>query len=125
MKSYRPKRFNTKKFELNKRESASKRGYDWKWFNYRKKFLAANTKCYCCGQQSNVVDHYVAWKLDKEKYFWNEQNYIPLCDYHHNFITAKFDRHSKPLVKEKSEWIKNYREKNNINIKVKIVSIPK
>ena len=125
MKKYKPKRIsNVKRFELNKRESASERGYDWKWYNYRKKFLEANPKCYCCGQKAKVVDHYVAWKVDKEKYFWNERNYIPLCEYHHNYITGKFDRFKIPLMREKSNYINKERDKNNITIKVKIVPIP-
>lgn len=123
MKKYKPKRFQTKRFELNKRESSNERGYDHKWRKYRFRFLHYNPKCYVCAQKSNVVDHYVPWKLDKEKYFWNETNYIPLCSTCHNKITAMFDRYKDPLVKEKSEWIKKERERNNVTVKVKIVSI--
>ena len=96
MKQYKPKKpKNLKRFELNKRESSTKRGYDAKWSKYRFRFLHHNPKCYCCGQKANVVDHYIPWKIDKEKYFWNEHNYISLCSLCHNTITGKFDRHAK------------------------------
>lgn len=125
MKKYKPKKFQTKRFELNKRESSTERGYDAKWSRYRFRFLHHNPNCYCCNKKSKVVDHYIPWKVDKEKYFWNETNYIPLCEICHNTITGLFDRHKIPLIKEKSDWIKEQRDKNNCNVKVKIVSIPK
>lgn len=125
MKKFKPKRAETKRrFELNKRASAKDRGYDWKWYNYRKKFLAANPKCYVCGEKATVTDHYIAWKVDKEKYFWNAENYIPMCKYHHDYVTGKFDQFRNPLVKEKSEWINKMRKENGIDIKVKIIPIP-
>lgn len=126
MKKFKPKRAEVKKrFELNKRESSSQRGYDWNWYNYRKKFLAANPNCYCCGKKATVIDHYIPWKVDKEKYFWNKENYIPMCEYHHNYVTGKFDQFKNPKVKEKSEYIVKIRKKNQIDIKVKVVNLPK
>ena len=124
MKQYKPKKAkNLKRFELNKRESSTKRGYDAKWSKYRFRFLHHNPKCYCCGQKANVVDHIKSHKGDKDL-FWNEHNYMPLCSICHNKITGLFDRYENPKLEEKIKWIKKERDRNKINIKIKIVPIP-
>jgi hypothetical protein len=125
-KQFKPNRHvSNKKYRRPGQLSAREKGYDSNWDKYRFRFLHHNPKCYVCGAKSTVVDHYVAWKVDKEKYFWNEQNFCPMCQYCHNYVTGKFDKHKVPLCAEKSEWIKEQREKFNINIKVKIVKLPK
>lgn len=125
LKKFKPKRHETKKFNLNQRESATKRGYDAKWYKYRKRFLKYNPNCYICGFKANVVDHIVAWKIDKDKWFWKEDNFMPCCARCHNTITGYFDQFKHPKWKEKQEWILKKRLENNITIKIKIVPIEK
>jgi 5-methylcytosine-specific restriction endonuclease McrA len=126
MKKYKPKRIKkVKRFELNKRESSTKRGYDAEWSKYRFRFLHHNKKCYACGQDANVVDHIIPAKVDREKYFWKEDNYLPLCAVCHNTITGLFDRHRNPNTEGKIKWLQEQREKNNVSVRVKIVPIKK
>ena len=125
MKSFKPKKAKTKKkFSLNKRDSSTRRGYDKSWSKYRFRFLHHNPLCYCCGEKAAVIDHIRAHKGNQEL-FWNQHNYMPLCKRCHDTITGKFDRHNPPKTEEKIEWVKKERDKNNITIKVKIVSIPR
>jgi hypothetical protein len=125
-KQYKPNRVAPKKkYRRPGLLSAREKGYNSKWDKYRFRFLHHNPKCYTCGQKATVVDHYVAWKVDKEKYFWNEENFMPLCRGCHNYVTGKFDQHKEPKCAEKSEWVREQREKYNITTKIVRVSIPK
>lgn len=115
-KTYRPPSGGNKKF-------TKKREYDTaSWVEYRNKFLALNPLCYACGSRATVVDHWKAHKGSKEL-FWKEDNYIPLCKSHHDFITGMFDRHNPPKTDEKLKWLAKFRMDNDVTIRVKILSI--
>lgn len=122
MKKYKPRKANSKKFELRKRKSARERGYDSRWTKYRFRFLYHNPKCYVCADKSKVVDHIKAHKGD-EDLFWNENNYMPLCKRCHDRITGMFDRKDVPDLDGKIKWIRKERERNQVNIKIKVVPL--
>ena len=95
--------------------------YDSAWKRYRAIFLNVNKKCYSCSEEANVVDHIVAHK-GCSKLFKDTKNHLPLCKKCHDIITALFDRHEKPKVIEKLEWIKKNRDDMSVKVTVKEVS---
>lgn len=118
-KTFKPKSFNIAK------QKTTERGYDRDWRNYSYRFLHHNKYCYVCSKQSEVVDHRVPWKVDKDKLFWNIQNYLPLCKKCHNTVTSNFDRQNPPDIEGKHNWILKRRELNGVEIRVKPVSFKK
>lgn len=124
MSKFEKKKFKVKRFELNKRESQTKRGYDNEWVKYRAKFIKHNPACYVCGSNYKInVDHIKAHKGDNEL-FWNNHNHMPLCQHCHSFVTGKFDRYEVQKLEEKIEWIKEQRELRKIDIKIKVIKVP-
>lgn len=78
------------------RGTAHQRGYDAKWSKARDAFLEANPLCVECRKvgyinPATVVDHIIPHKGDKDL-FWDETNWQPLCETHHNIKTATEDR---------------------------------
>jgi 5-methylcytosine-specific restriction protein A len=73
---------NPARYEQN-RASASERGYNWKWRNYRKNYLRRHPLCNECGQPAKVVDHIEDHKGNKGK-FWDKNNHQALCISCHN-----------------------------------------
>ena len=70
------------------RKSSTERGYNWRWRNYRVKFL--NEHPLCADHQArgmivpaSVVDHKIPHHGD-EQLFWNPDNHQALCDLCHN-----------------------------------------
>lgn len=123
VKSYKPKKFTTKKFNLNKRETRTQRGYTNEWYRYRAKFLKQNPKCYACGSRDRLnVDHIIVHRKDQEK-FWDIYNFIPLCHSCHSTVTANFDRHEVQLVDDKIAWLQHQRKINGIRTQVKVVPL--
>lgn len=92
------------------------------WKEYSKKFLIHNPKCYACGNTARAVDHFKAFKKDKNL-FWDIENMLPLCNECHNTVTANFDKFNPPKTKEKLEWINNKRLQTETSIKVKVTPI--
>lgn len=90
------------------------RMYDSAWEKYRKRFLEINSRCYCCGNVATVVDHLVPHKGD-EKLFKQLDNHIPLCEKHHNTVTALFDRRYivGDSIRSKLEWMASQRIVND------------
>ncbi|MED1419029.1 HNH endonuclease signature motif containing protein [Bacillus smithii] len=77
------------------RGSAAKRGYDSKWRKARKVYLLKHPFCVECMKEgvytpATVVDHIIPHKGDK-KLFWDQTNWQPLCEMHHNRKTASQD----------------------------------
>lgn len=123
IKFYKPKKLQTKKFNLNKQKSRITRGYDSKWYAFRTRFIKHNPKCYACGSNDRInVDHIIAHKSD-EKLFWNAHNYIPLCHSCHSYVTAKFDRFDEPKTEQKIKWLQETRKQLQVDTKVVIVPI--
>lgn len=114
--SYNPKKkIKTPVFNSRRDRDAL---YDSEWYAYRTVFLKYNPRCYSCGEKSQAVDHIVAHKGDK-KLFKDTKNHIPLCHRCHNTITALFDKHEKPLLVAKLEWLTlNRKMLGTENIKV-------
>ena len=77
------------------RESANKRGYNYKWQKYRAVFLAKNPFCTEHLKENKyviatVVDHIVPHKGDMVL-FWNEKNHQGLCESCHSRKTVRED----------------------------------
>lgn len=84
-----------------KRESAAKRGYGWQWRNEDQTgqadyFIQANPLCRECQwwkrvRAATVVDHRKPHRFDME-WFWNPDNWQPLCEKCHNKKTQRENR---------------------------------
>jgi len=75
------------------RPSARKRGYDRKWQQASKEFLAQprNRLCACgCGQVADVVDHIIPHKGNMSL-FWDRTNWQPMNRRCHSRKTARQD----------------------------------
>lgn len=95
---------------------------DSEWVKYSHKYLGINTKCYCCGNPSQAVDHLKAHKGDKTL-FWQLDNMLPLCHRCHNTVTALFDRFAVQKYNDKLKWIGRCRGVNMLSFKVMVVPI--
>jgi len=115
-----PKNSKAKKFVNNKRRNTQEMYNTSEWSQYRFRFLYHNPQCYACGNPSKVVDHFRAAKGDKELFEKND-NHIPLCTEHHNFVTAKFDRNEDPDTVGKLKWLNEMRTTLKITTRVKVV----
>lgn len=91
---------------------------DWK--NFRVRFLKVNSKCYCCGNKSEVCDHLFPHKGNLEL-FEKINNFLPLCVRCHNVATATFDRFAVPKYNDKLNWLARCRDKNWITVKVFVI----
>lgn len=133
-KQFKPIRKGSgKKFELggpvDGKETGRAKGYDGDWEKYRWRFLHHNPQCYACGKlkkkgSRHCVDHIVAHK-GKIELFWDEKNYITLCKTCHAIVTGRFDKFVEPKTDKKLEWLARQREHFHVNVKVKVVSLPK
>ena len=95
MRYLRYSRHPIKQLDLNKRESASNRGYGRKWQQARLDFLSLNPLCVTCESQgivkgANVVDHITPHKGDMAL-FWDRSNWQSLCTSCHSRKTASQD----------------------------------
>ena len=83
------------KKKRGKRESSSRRGYNYQWQKEREKFLRRNPLCTECMKENKItpakiVDHIVPHKGDM-KLFWDRSNWQPLCKRCHDSKTARED----------------------------------
>lgn len=121
----KPKQFstrinNSKKFVPRDRLQKQDLYKTKEWTAYRFRFLHHNPQCYCCPEKSQVVDHIVAHRGDKQLFEKND-NHLPLCKLCHDTITGLFDRKDSPDTISKLKWIKEKRELHNLKFKVKVV----
>lgn len=77
------------------RPTSAQRGYGADWQRARAAFLAQHPFCVQCQEEgkvvlATVVDHQVPHKGDGGL-FWDEGNWQPLCETHHNRKTARQD----------------------------------
>ena len=75
------------------RGSAAQRGYDGKWQQARKGYLARHPLCVECEKQgkitpATVVDHIIPHRGDRAL-FWDTNNWQPLCKSCHDRKTAR------------------------------------
>lgn len=77
------------------RGSSTSRGYDNRWRKARKQFLSNHPLCIKCEEEGRVVAAVIVDHITPAKgspiLFWDETNWQPLCEYHHNLKTAKED----------------------------------
>lgn len=74
------------------RPTAARRGYGYRWQQYRLEFLGEHPLCVHCEAEdritpATVVDHVVPHRGD-EGLFWDEENHQALCKQHHDRKTA-------------------------------------
>ena len=84
-----------RKADDRRRGDSTKRGYDQRWAKARLAFLSVNQLCLMCSRDgvttaATVVDHIMPHKGD-HGLFWDENNWQPLCKYHHDRKTAEHD----------------------------------
>jgi 5-methylcytosine-specific restriction endonuclease McrA len=121
MKKYKPKRFETKKFELNKREDSSSRGYDSDWSKFTFRFKHYNSKCYACGSGERInVDH-IKNKKEFPEFAETDNNFMPLCQSCHSTVTAKFEQSLPMNLVGKLDWIKTRREETKTKVIIKVI----
>lgn len=82
----------------DRRLSSTKRGYDYRWQQYRETFLAANPLCVDPDKQhvgvlklATDVDHIEPVSGAEDTRFWDETNHQPLCHECHGYKTATHD----------------------------------
>lgn len=85
------------KLHINDRASAFERGYNSRWQNVSKRFLANHPFCAECERNgklipATVVDHVNPHRGD-EVLFWSESNWQPLCKKCHDSKTRTMDQH--------------------------------
>lgn len=86
-----------------KKESSTKRGYNYRWKKYRLIYLQENPLCVFCKEDGNiskadVVDHIVPHKGDT-KLFWDKDNHQPLCKFHHDSTKQAIENgKEKPVI---------------------------
>ena len=74
------------------RGGADARGYNAEWRRARKAYLQLHPLCAECLKEgiltpATVVDHIMPHRGD-QRLFWDEQNWQPLCQAHHNKKTG-------------------------------------
>ena len=79
--------------KVDRRESASRRGYDARWRRESEEYKRKNPLCVEClagGVVTAVfvVDHIIPHRGDKEL-FWDKSKWQSLCEIHHNRKTAR------------------------------------
>ena len=105
------------------RGTAHQRGYDAEWKKQRDEFLIKNPLCVECRKKdyinpATVVDHIIPHKGDKDL-FWDQKNWQPLCETHHNIKTATEDRGSwSPVTKQVKA---NTKSKNEFEVHDRLV----
>ncbi|WP_179988384.1 MULTISPECIES: HNH endonuclease signature motif containing protein [unclassified Acinetobacter] len=77
-------------------KSSTKRGYGYKWQQYRLRFLQENPLCKFCKEQgkvteATVVDHIIPHQGDKQL-FWEASNHQALCKFCHDSIKQKIEQ---------------------------------
>ena len=78
-----------------KRASEYKKLYDSKWRAYSIRFRLLNPKCVICGEPSEVVDHIIPHKGNKD-IFWDKRYHQALCKRCHDSDKAKIENGKKP-----------------------------
>lgn len=75
------------------RANRDKTSYNYRWGQYRRRFLQRHPLCVMCRKagkavQATVVDHIIPHKGDYDL-FWDPANHQPLCKLHHDAAKAK------------------------------------
>lgn len=125
MKNYKPKKFETKKFNLNKRESASERGYDHEWSKFCFRFKHYNPNCYACNSNIKInVDH-IQNKREFPELAETPDNFMPLCQTCHSTVTNLFERKIPMDLEGKIKWINKKREETKTTVRINVIPYKK
>lgn len=78
------------------RSSARQRGYTYRWDKASGVYKRLNPLCCGCAalgrvEPTTVVDH-IEPHEGNEFLFWNQANWQPSCDWHHNAIKQQLER---------------------------------
>ncbi len=100
--------FAKQKAQKDERLPAHKRGYNYKWKQFSKKYLENHPVCVMCGAPATVTDHCampadVMLRLYGE-FVYDEEMYVPLC---HSCNTRKGLNEDKKI---REEWERQERE---------------
>lgn len=79
-------------FDL-KRPTARQRGYDSKWDEARKAFLAKHPRCARCGQPATIVHHSIPHRGNKA-IFWDRSKWVSACQPCHDGPLQSAERRS-------------------------------
>jgi 5-methylcytosine-specific restriction enzyme A len=68
-----------------RRPNSTARGYDHRWQQARREYLAEHPRCQHpeCNAYATVMDHVISHKGDM-RLFWDQKNWQGLCAHHHN-----------------------------------------
>lgn len=82
-----------KRIKPRKRESATKRGYNYRWQKESRRWLAVNPLCVECKSEGRLtpatcVDHIKPHRGNMQL-FWESSNWQGLCDQCHTAKTAR------------------------------------
>lgn len=86
---------NTDSWRAGK-QSSTARGYDYRWQQYRKRYLLEHPLCVMCEatgrvEASTIVDHVVPHRGDKQL-FWDPTNHQALCKGCHDGAKQREER---------------------------------
>lgn len=74
------------------RGTPTQRGYNARWQRASKLFLKDNPICIRCERPAQVVDHIIPHRGNRE-FFWDINNWQPLCKHCHDTKTATEDKY--------------------------------
>ncbi len=81
----------------SQRGTANQRGYDYRWHQYTRVYLAEHPLCALCAKKeppviiaASLVDHIIPHRGNHEL-FWDPSNHQPACTECHNIKTATED----------------------------------
>lgn len=74
------------------RPNATARGYNSRWEQARRDFLADHSRCsyFACNALATVVDHVIPHRGDM-RLFWDRKNWQSLCFHHHNSAKQRME----------------------------------
>ena len=86
-----------------KRPSAAKRGYNYKWYSEKKRFLKDFPFCKRCEDEgkltmATIVHHKIPHRGD-EFLFWDKSNWEATCEHHHNVVIQSEEKREQIKLK--------------------------
>jgi len=73
---------------VDNRQSASKRGYSYRWGKYSRQRLREYPECVSCGREAEATDHIIPVTGPDDPLFWDSSNHQSLCRSCHSSKTA-------------------------------------
>lgn len=95
----------------SKRPNANKRGYNYRWTRFARRYLESHPLCALCGAPSSCVDHKdipADVMLDVYGTFdYDESHYQALCHRCNTLKGKKEDKRIRKVYENDKEWLKN------------------